>query len=282
MLYLGCPQWSSNHWKGNCFSQHVKAKDMLHEYAQVFNSVEGNTTFYADPQSSTIQNWYDSVPDDFRFTFKLPKRFSHESGLRPDKHALLDWFKLMAPLLPKLGQVMLQLPASVGPQHVDLLFQFIKLIPDEFPMALEVRHPLFFKKGEEERKLNRLLIDRQINRIIMDTRPLFSEAPCTPAIIDAQRKKPRLPVNVIATSTSPIVRFVGCDTRIDNRAFYAPWLDKIRVWLQQGKSPYVFFHTADNIDSPFLARQFIQDLGVEHQVLSPFPAEKEIRQDSLF
>ncbi len=52
MLYIGCPQWSSNAWKGNLFSSQCKNADMLSQYAQHFNSVEGNTSFYADPRQA--------------------------------------------------------------------------------------------------------------------------------------------------------------------------------------------------------------------------------------
>ncbi|CCQ12292.1 FIG003003: hypothetical protein [Pseudoalteromonas luteoviolacea B = ATCC 29581] len=282
MLYLGCPQWSSESWKGRCFSAHVKPKNRLVEYGRVFNSVEGNTTFYADPTPYTVQHWLESVPDNFRFTFKIPKRFSHESLLEPNLDELGAWFGLITPLSSKIGQLMLQLPASVGPKDFDKLMQFVGHIPRHFNLAIEVRHPEFFQKGESERKFNRFLLDNQINRVMMDTRALFSEAPITDAIIDAQRKKPKLPVNVIATSNQPIIRFVGCNNREANRSFYAPWLLKIRQWLDEGKSPYVFFHTADNIDSPFLARQFVTDLNITHQVMDPFPAELEMKQNALF
>ncbi|MFC3034044.1 DUF72 domain-containing protein [Pseudoalteromonas fenneropenaei] len=282
MLYLGCPQWGSQHWRGRFFSRHCKAADMLHEYSQIFNSVEGNTSFYADPSPATVQTWHDAVPDTFRFTFKLPKRFSHESGLQPDPQAVLAWCQLFEPLFAKIGMLILQLPASVTPLQLPQVAALLAQLPKDLPLGIEVRHPAFFQKGEAERQFNRYLLDHSINRIIMDTRPLFSEPATTPAIIDAQRKKPRVPVNVIATSSAPMLRFVGCSTLVDNRAFYAPWLNKIRQWLDEGKTPYVFFHTADNFDSPLLARQFIHDLGYSHQVLAPFPAEQESVQNSLF
>ncbi|WP_327078262.1 DUF72 domain-containing protein, partial [Pseudoalteromonas sp. H71] len=81
MLYIGCPQWSSTAWKGNLFSSQCKNADMLSQYAQHFNSVEGNTSFYADPSPSTALRWAQIVPDDFKFTFKFHRRFSHELQL---------------------------------------------------------------------------------------------------------------------------------------------------------------------------------------------------------
>ncbi|WP_440053473.1 DUF72 domain-containing protein [Pseudoalteromonas sp. T1lg65] len=282
MLFLGCPQWSSAHWKGRIFSQHCRSANMLSEYAQIFNSVEGNTTFYADPPPHTVEKWSTMVPSDFKFTFKLPKRFSHEMALSNCQNELLQWCKNMEPLISKIGVLMLQLPARFAPEHMPLMKQFLSWLPNELSVGVEVRHRDFYAKGEHERAFNQYLIQHNYNRIVMDTRGLFSEPASTEAIADAQQKKPRLPVHAIATGTNPVLRFVGCANLENNREYYAPWLNKIQQWLNEGKSPYVFFHTADNFDAPFLARQFVADLGLDHQVMMPFPAEKEAKQVDLF
>ncbi len=282
MLYLGCPQWSSTHWKGRFFSSNCAPSNMLSEYGQIFNTVEGNTSFYADPKPDTIQKWYQSVPEDFKFTFKIPRRFSHEMALQHCRDDLNIWLDLFSPLFPKIGQVMLQLPKACSPEYLHRIENFCALLPDELSVAVEVRHLDFFDKGDAERRYNQFLMKHNYNRIMMDTRPLFSEIPNTEAVIDAQAKKPKVPLHVIATSNAPIIRYVGTSNLEENRAFYKPWLNKIRLWLEEGKTPYVFFHTADNYDTPLLARQFIAELGLEHNVSLPFPAEKEAKQNSLF
>ncbi|WP_125778996.1 DUF72 domain-containing protein [Pseudoalteromonas rubra] len=281
MLYLGCPQWSSAHWKGRFFSSDCKTADMLSEYAQIFNSVEGNTSFYANPKPDTIATWSNAVPENFRFTFKIPKKISHELALSQYQHELKQWLTLFSPLFSRLGMVLLQLPASCSPSYLGRIADFIDQFPKELTLGIEVRHRAFFAKGDAEKRFNQLLMHTGVNRIIMDTRPLFSESPSTPAIIDAQQKKPRVPVNVIATAQAPVLRFVGCSDLAANKAFYAPWLSKIRYWLKEGRTPYIFFHTADNYDAPLLARQFVRDLGVEHPVLDPFIAEKQPSQQLL-
>ena len=60
----------------------IDAAERLEKYAQVFHTVEGNTTFYATPTLNTVQNWRAATHDDFRFTFKLPKAITHEQMLR--------------------------------------------------------------------------------------------------------------------------------------------------------------------------------------------------------
>jgi uncharacterized protein YecE (DUF72 family) len=198
------------------------------------------------------------------------------------QHELTNWLNLFAPLFEKTGQIMLQLPKAFAPQHLAKLAAFIDLLPKELNYGVEVRHPDFFKKGEAEIALNQLLMAHNINRIAMDTRALFAVKPTTEALIDAQQKKPYLPVHAIATGSQPMARFVIADLENDYKTFYQPWLSKVTQWLDEGKSPYVFFHTADNREAPLLARQFCQDLGYNHNVLNPFSGEKEAYQQALF
>ena len=72
-LYLGLPQWSHPAWPGQLLGMNARPAEHLADYARVFNSVEGNTTFYASPTPETVQRWADAVPDHFRFSFKFPK-----------------------------------------------------------------------------------------------------------------------------------------------------------------------------------------------------------------
>lgn len=53
--YLGCPSWSENAWREGLYPQNARPADFLSLYAQVFNAVEGNTTFYARPAPTTVQ-----------------------------------------------------------------------------------------------------------------------------------------------------------------------------------------------------------------------------------
>ncbi|BBN81994.1 hypothetical protein PA25_19790 [Pseudoalteromonas sp. A25] len=254
---------------------------MLNEYAHIFNTVEGNTSFYADPKPSTIKKWCSEVPENFRFTFKIPKRVSHDMALQNCHQEINQWLQLFEPLFDKLGMVMLQLPKACGPEYLSRIIEFCQLLPNELPLGIEVRHLGFFDKTDNERRYNQFLMANQYNRIMMDTRPLFSEPATSPAIVDAQQKKPRVPLHVIATGTSPVIRYVGCSDLQANRQFYIPWLKKINQWLDEGKTPYVFFHTADNYDAPLLAQQFVSDLNRLNVKLGPFPAEQQPQQTTL-
>ncbi|RWS46078.1 hypothetical protein CKA56_16785, partial [Arcobacter venerupis] len=145
------------------------------------------------------------------------------------------------------------LPARFGPEGLARLTAFLERLPRAFRYALEVRHPDFFAKGEAERALNRLLIEQGVNRVMLDSRPLFSVPATTAALVDAQGKKPRLPVHLLATARAPMVRFIGLPDPATNHPFLPSWLPHWRQWLAEGKDLYLYIHTADNAQAPELA-----------------------------
>lgn len=257
--YLGCPSWSEPAWRGVLYPQGSRSADLLPLYAQVFNAVEGNTTFYAPPSVQTVARWAERMPVYLRFCAKLPRQISHNGDLRDQLSAAEDFRRLLAPLGKRVAPFWLQLPASFGPQRLAELAAFIEPWQAE-ELAVEVRHPAFFAKAEEERSLNRLLLGRGIERICLDSRALFSCVSGAPAVLHAQAKKPRLPLRPTAFSQSPQLRFIGHPELQANDPFMAPWLDKVAGWIEEGRTPYVFLHTADNRLAPQLAQRFHQQL----------------------
>ena len=281
-LYLGLPQWSHPAWPGQLLGVGAKPAEHLAHYARVFNTVEGNTTFYASPTPETVRRWADAVPPQFRFSFKFPQAISHQSDLVSAGKQVTDFIQLLAPLHDKLGLLKLQLPARFGPAGLPRLAAFFEGLPPDFTYALEVRHPDFFAKGEAERALNRLLMDKGINRIMLDSRPLFSVpaslAAKNAALVDAQGKKPRLPVHLLATANSPVVRLIGLPHPEDNHPFLPSWLPHWKQWLAEGKDLDLFIHTADNARAPELARQVSRLLGQE---MAPWPGENDRARQGL-
>ncbi|MCC8627988.1 DUF72 domain-containing protein [Xanthomonas vesicatoria] len=87
---------------------------VLQRYATRFNAVEINSSFYRPHRASTYARWADSVPDDFRFSVKLPRSISHDARLR-GTGPLLDAFLAQAGALgTRLGCLLLQLPPSAA------------------------------------------------------------------------------------------------------------------------------------------------------------------------
>lgn len=255
---LGCPSWSENAWREYLYPAEARPSDFLGLYCQVFNAVEGNTTFYARPAPATLERWAQIMPAHFRFTAKFPGDISHADDLRQQCVAAHTFINLLKPLGARVAPYWLQLPASFGPARLGELVAFIDEV--DVPLAVEVRNKAFFAKGEEERLLNRLLLDRGVERICLDPRALFSCTSRDPGVLHAQSKKPRVPPRPAAFSQSPQVRFIGHPELAANEPFLLPWLDKVAAWIEEGRTPYVFLHTADNRLAAALAQRFHQGL----------------------
>lgn len=272
--YLGLPMWSNRDWSGSLYPPAANSKNFLRHYCSVFNTVEGNTTFYALPSENTVRSWCEQLrdassnslstaPADFQFSFKLPKDVTHGGRLNTGD-TLTQFFHRLAPLEQAQGPFMIQLPASFGEPQLNDLAAFIQTLPAGLSFAVEVRHRVFFQKGDAEKRLNALLINNNIDRVCFDSRPLFSRPAVSAVDRDAQTKKPRLPVHAIATAQQPMVRFIGTADAHYNEQYFKPWRAKIAQWVSEGRKPFVFVHTPSNQHAP-------QHALAIHQQLSALP-----------
>lgn len=270
-MYIGLPQWQHPSWN------RIGLRDLA-DYSRYFNCVEGNTTFYALPKGEIVQRWRAMTDDHFRFCFKFPADISHKAALRNCTADILAFYHCLTPIHQRIGQLWLQLPATFGPSQLPTMWAFFDALPTDFTYGVEVRHPAFFAKGDEERQLNQGLQQRGINRVILDSRPVHHAAPHSPAVRDAQQKKPKLPVHAVATADNPLVRFIGGDVLADNLRWFVPWQQKLSDW--QHRQPYLFIHTPDNGDSPQQAQKIWQQL---RQLIPALPAPPSWpEQNSLF
>ncbi len=284
--------WSLPDWTGRFLP--ADGTDTLTAYATWCNAVEGNTTFYAVPSATTVAGWSEQAPPDFRFCFKLPRTITHDRRLRHADDELDGFLTAMAPLADRCGPVLIQLPPTFRPEDLPALTDFIGSVPrTDWDWAVEVRHHGFFPGGRFERPLNDALAEQGVNRVLLDSRPLFA-GPCrTPAEIDAFARKPRVPVRPVATAGSPIVRLIGRTDPDATRAGWQQWVPKVAEWLMAGLHPFVFVHTPDNVDSLWLNRLFHAEVSAlvtagfvddpAAPVVEPLPDPIEpIRQLDLF
>ncbi|WP_419810522.1 DUF72 domain-containing protein [Bacterioplanoides sp.] len=261
--------WYMDGWRGNLLSSWQKAGEALAEYAQVFQSVEGNTTFYGLPDKRRARQWRSMVPDNFSFSFKLPRDISHAPNLllAYQKHQLA-WRDFADALEDSLGVISVQLPAEFSPQRLPELLEFLTLLKthERADISVEFRHPGFFDKSANEQSLLRQLSELQVARSLFDSRGLFNDTAQTEAVLDARSKKPRMPVHPIATGASPVIRFIGHSDWALNERYLLQWSDKLQQWLTEGKTPYFFLHTAGNQDVQYFLR-FLEKLwGLEESI----------------
>jgi uncharacterized protein YecE (DUF72 family) len=141
-VFLGTAGWSI---PGKCSGSFPCAPSRLESYAQVFNAVEINSTFYQRHEEATFARWHASVPDYFRFALKMPREISHERRLVGCRQPLRDFLVSIAPLEEKLGPLLLQLPPSLA-YNARQAAAFFKLLRELHAgsVACEPRHASWF------------------------------------------------------------------------------------------------------------------------------------------
>jgi uncharacterized protein YecE (DUF72 family) len=154
MLRIGTSGWNypagRGSWNGIFYPDprdRPAGFDELRYYAERFNTVEINSTFYGQPRASASVGWVKRTPPGFEFAVKLYQKFTHPNLVR-DKTAIspadVDAFKAgIEPLVAanRLGPLLAQFPASFkdSPEARDYLDWLLGTFADH-DVAVELRH----------------------------------------------------------------------------------------------------------------------------------------------
>jgi len=285
-LRLGCPVWAVPAWVGSFYSNRNRTT-WIGEYTSVFGTVEGNSTFYALPDYDTVRRWSQQALPGFRFALKVPGAITHEAKLHGCE-ATTERFMAALRILQEadvLGPTLLQLPPDFDAAHESSLRRWLDHWPESFPLAVEVRHADWFDQGSHESRLDRELSERGMDRVLFDSRCLFSESPDDPVEQVSQSRKPRSPFRTTVTGQRPFVRFIGRNRLEKTDPWIESWSRQVAVWLREGREVYFFTHAPDDAFAPELARRFYRRLQQELPELpdmSAWPAECLPRQLDLF
>ena len=273
-LFLGCPVWSCDKWAGQVYPPRTARKDWLAWYTRTFNTVEGNSTFYALPSLETTRRWADESAKGFRFCFKVPRLISHELQLVKADEELHQFLNCIQPLAnsDRLGPTFLQLSPSFGPERLESLESFLTRLPKSIPWAVEVRHLGWFDQSDNENRLNDLLSKLSIDKVLFDSRPLY-QAPADDEIERvSQTRKPKTPLRRTVTARRPFLRIVGRNNVAMAERFFQQWAPIVSNWIEEGLTPYIFTHAPDDSFAPELARRFamhVQDETRSIQIPRP-------------
>jgi uncharacterized protein YecE (DUF72 family) len=141
-IYIGTSGWSITHSVAPGSRPGLTG---LERYAEYFNAVEVNSTFYRSPRASTIARWRESTPPGFRFAVKVPRDITHEARLVDVDVELGRFCDLIAHVGPKLGPVLVQLPPSLA-LDAGVAERFLGFLTRRCPapIVLEPRHPSWF------------------------------------------------------------------------------------------------------------------------------------------
>ncbi|MFD0884981.1 DUF72 domain-containing protein [Streptosporangium algeriense] len=274
--------WTNTSWQGRFIPHPLPQGERLHAYASLCNAVEGNTTFYATPARSTVEQWARQTDPDFRLVVKLPKPITHEHRLNGAEEELRSFLDAIEPLGPRAHALWIQLPGSFSPGDLGVLAAFLNRLPRSHRYAVEVRHRAFFEDERSARLLERVLAGAGAEWVPFDTVVLFQTPPTTDAERESWTRKPRMPRRTTALTAHPIIRYIGRDDAERTAEGWRPWVDTVVTWLREGRSPTFFVHTPDNADAPALARRFHDEVRSHLPALAPLPEPVPVEPLTLF
>jgi uncharacterized protein YecE (DUF72 family) len=165
-FHIGCSSWTSPAWTGRFYPAGLPDRDRLPFYAQYFDTVEVDSTYYTPPRAFVVQSWARKTPDEFRFSLKFPRDLLDPK--KPSGPAELGSFVRTAQELgPKLGPILLQFPPWFRPGRSPregfsaYLEQVLEALPEGPRFAVELRDRRWYADATGE-WLRELLTRRRI------------------------------------------------------------------------------------------------------------------------
>lgn len=234
--HIGTSGWQYRHWKGVFYPEHVKRKDWLAYYAQHFDCVEVNSSFYAMPTNETIAAWCDCVPSDFIFSVKAPRRITHFKKLKNCEAEVGELFRRLQAFGDRLGPVLFQLPPRWR-CNLHRLEKFIADLPSGPRIVFEFRDTSWHIED-----VYALLETRAMAFCIFDSGRF------TAPIVDRGDL-------VYARLHGPDAAYTG--------SYRAPrlriWVDRAQAWNRRKKNVYLFF---DNDEGGYAVRNGTRTLSL--------------------
>jgi uncharacterized protein YecE (DUF72 family) len=230
VVRVGTSGYSYPEWRGHFYPERFPAGRMLPYYAERFDTVELNNTFYRMPTAKAVGGWEEATPAGFVFALKAPRRVTHDARLRDVAEPLRFFLDTARTLGDKLGPLLFQLPPTFR-KDAGRLGDLLALIPPGFRVALEVRHASWL-----DDEVYALLRARNAALCIADTE----------------------------TGTTPVVPTADWGYLRLRDQGYAP--GELRDWARTASRPewrdaFVYFKHEETGTGPALARELLDLLG---------------------
>ncbi len=239
-LRIGTSGWVYPHWRGPFYPPDLPQGRWLDYYARHFDTVEINRSFYRLPSPAASAAWAAGTPEGFCFAVKASRYLTHMKKLKDPAEPLSRFQDAIAPLGPKLGPLLYQLPPRWH-FNAERLAEFLACLPPEHRHVIEFREPSWFNR-EAFRLLER-----------------YGVALCVVSF-------PGVPVVWEATAPFIYVRLHGVDRAYDYR--YSPgeledWAESIRRFTDEGRDAYVYFDNdahGDAVQNALALRAMLEGL----------------------
>jgi uncharacterized protein YecE (DUF72 family) len=138
-IYIGTSGWHYKHWLDDVFyPAGTRPAQMFDFYAQHFDTVEINNSFYHLPSAKTFDNWRESSPPKFLFAVKGSRFITHMKKLKDPRPSSEKFCDVADRLGRKLGPILFQLPPR-WKVNVERLAEFLESLPQRHKYVIEIR-----------------------------------------------------------------------------------------------------------------------------------------------
>jgi uncharacterized protein YecE (DUF72 family) len=217
-LRIGTSGWSYAHWRERFYPPGLPAKAWLGFYADRFDTVEINGSFYRMPKESTVAGWHERSPDGFMFAWKASRYITQAKRLKDPAEPLAYVLDRAASLKEKLGPILFQLPPQMRRDDARLA-EFLAVLPKSHRFSVEFRDPGWFVPA-----VLRLLADHDVALCVSD----HHAAPAPPE----------------TTAAFVYLRLHGPGGHYSGRypdAELAAWAERIAAWREGGRDVLAYF-----------------------------------------
>ena len=144
MIRIGCSGWNYRDWRGAFYPDRLPARRWLEAYAERFDTVEVNTTFYRLPKRDAVEGWVRQTPDGFGFAVKASRYLTHIRRLRDIADGVARFRERVEPLADadRLIATLWQVPANFHRDDDRLAAAIDQMGPGRH--AFEARHPSWY------------------------------------------------------------------------------------------------------------------------------------------
>ncbi|TMA17421.1 MAG: DUF72 domain-containing protein [Deltaproteobacteria bacterium] len=142
-VHVGTSGYNYEAWRGSFYPEDLSSKKMLGYYAEQFDTVEINYSFYRKPTTKILEGWAAQVPERFRFALKAWQRITHQKRLRESSELVEGFVDAARTLGARLAPVLYQLPPNLK-ADLPLLRNFLQQLPRDLRAAFEFRHASWF------------------------------------------------------------------------------------------------------------------------------------------
>jgi uncharacterized protein YecE (DUF72 family) len=141
---VGCSGWQYDSWRGRLYPDREPKRRWLEIYAQRFDTVEVNSTFYRLARRDAVAGWVRQTPPEFLFAVKASRYLTHIKRLAGIEEGIKRFYEPIEPLIEsgRLGPVLWQLPENFHRDDARLA-GLLELLPAG-RHTVEFRHASWF------------------------------------------------------------------------------------------------------------------------------------------